>query len=66
MISADMVEVTEFPFMAVKYQLMGVPMTVINETVSIEGAVPEQVLVQRIAENFIEPGVSATHGESRP
>ena len=60
MITADMVEVTEFPHMAVKYQLMGVPMTVINETVTIEGAVPEQMLALKIEENFARSGISAS------
>src|SRR5579859_164181 len=41
LIKADMVEATEFPLLAVKYNVMGVPRTVINEDVFIEGAVPE-------------------------
>jgi len=51
-VTADMVEATEFPHLAIKYQVMGVPRTVINEDLHIEGAVPEQTLLQRIAENY--------------
>ncbi len=49
LITADMVEVTEFPHLANKYQVMGVPRTVINETIHIEGAVPEPRLMQEFA-----------------
>ena len=50
MVRADMVEATEFPHLAMKYQVMGVPRTVINETVHIEGAVAEQVVVEKLLE----------------
>ncbi len=49
LITADMVETTEFPHLANKYQVMGVPRTVINETIHIEGAVPEPMLMQEFA-----------------
>jgi predicted DsbA family dithiol-disulfide isomerase len=45
-----MVEATEFPHLAMKYNVMGVPRTVVNETIHLEGAAPEQVLVARIEE----------------
>ena len=47
-ITADMVEATEFPHLANKYQVYGVPRTVINETIHIEGAVPEATLVNEL------------------
>jgi predicted DsbA family dithiol-disulfide isomerase len=47
-ITADMVEATEFPHLANKYQVYGVPRTVINETIHIEGAVPEPMLVNEL------------------
>ena len=49
LISAHMVEVIEFPDMAEKYQVMGVPRTVIDETIQIEGAVPEPMLMAEFA-----------------
>ncbi|MFN8474024.1 MAG: thioredoxin family protein [Anaerolineae bacterium] len=47
-ITADMVEAIEFPHLAHKYSVMGVPRTVINENVHVEGAVPEAMLLQRV------------------
>ena len=50
MVRADMVEATEFPQLAIKYQVMGVPRTVINETVHIEGAAPEPMVLEKLQE----------------
>jgi len=47
-IQADMVEVTEFPHLGMRYQVMGVPRTVINEEIHIEGAVPEVMFVREL------------------
>ncbi|HEC23181.1 MAG TPA: glutaredoxin [Chloroflexi bacterium] len=47
-VRADMVEATEFPHLAMKYNVMGVPRTVINETEFVEGAVPEGMLLSAI------------------
>jgi glutaredoxin-like protein len=47
-VKADMIEATEFPQLAQKYNVYGVPRTVINEKESIEGAVPETQLVEKI------------------
>ena len=49
LITADGVEVVEFPHLAAKYQVMGVPRTVIDETIHIEGAVPELMLMREFA-----------------
>lgn len=50
MVRADMVEAMEFPHLAMKYEVMGVPRTVINETVHIEGAAPESMVVAKLQE----------------
>lgn len=50
LVTADMVEANEFPQLSMKYNLMGVPRTVINEDIHIEGAVPEQMLLARVKE----------------
>lgn len=47
-IRADAVEISEFPHLAQKYLVMGVPKTVINEKISIEGALPESAFIQEI------------------
>lgn len=50
LITADMVEAIEFPHLANKYSVYGVPRTVINEKVHQEGAVPEPMLLAKLLE----------------
>lgn len=50
-VKADMVEAIEFPHLSNKYDVMGVPRTVINETEFLEGAAPEAMLMARIMES---------------
>ena len=52
LITADGVEVVEFPYLAQKYAVMGVPRTVIDETIHIEGAVPEPMLMLEFSKLF--------------
>ncbi len=47
-ITADMIEIQEFPHLAQQYMVKGVPKTVINGTQSVEGAVPESLLLLHI------------------
>lgn len=47
-IKSEMVESTEFPHLAQKYNVFGVPKTIINETVFIEGAVPEDTFLEQV------------------
>jgi glutaredoxin-like protein len=49
-VRADGVESSEFPHLAVKYQVAGVPRTVINETTHLEGAAPPDMLLEKIQE----------------
>ena len=51
-ITADMIEATEFPYLSQKYSIRGVPKSVINENWSLEGAVPEQMFVEKINESL--------------
>ncbi|HHY58933.1 MAG TPA: glutaredoxin [Chloroflexi bacterium] len=48
LITAAMVEATEFPHLANRYQVYGVPRTVINDVIHIEGAVPEAMLISKL------------------
>jgi predicted DsbA family dithiol-disulfide isomerase len=48
LVTADLVEVTEFPHLAQRYSVRAVPRTVVNETVSIEGALPEAEFVKAV------------------
>ena len=45
-----MVEAMEFPHLAIKYNVRGVPRIVINETIQIEGAIPEPMLMAQLQE----------------
>lgn len=44
-IVAEVVEVSEFPHLAQRYRVMGVPKTVINDRVEFTGAVPEEAFL---------------------
>jgi glutaredoxin-like protein len=47
-VRGDMIEATEFPHLAQKYGVLGVPKTVFNESLSLEGAVPEDVFLDHV------------------
>lgn len=49
-ITASMIEATEFPDWATRFNVYGVPKTVINdnEAYALEGAVPEDVLLEQV------------------
>jgi hypothetical protein len=46
-ITAIAIEATEFPDLARRYQVSGVPKTVVNETVEILGALPQDAYVEQ-------------------
>ena len=48
LVTADLVEITEFPHLAQRYQVRAVPRTIVNETGIIEGALPEAQFVEAI------------------
>ena len=45
---ADVVEVNEFPHLAQRYAIRGVPKTVINESVEFVGNVPESQFLEHV------------------
>lgn len=49
-VTAAAVEATEYPHLVQKYEVMGVPRTVFNETSFVEGAVPEAVFLKAVLE----------------
>lgn len=51
-ITAEMVEATEFPHLAMRYNVQGVPRTMVGEETAIEGALPEPNFVQRVMEGY--------------
>ena len=52
LVTADMVEAMEFPHLAIKYRVQGVPRTVVNETMHFEGALPEGRLVAELTKKL--------------
>jgi len=51
-ITADMVEATEFQELSMKYNVRGVPRTMIGEDFPVEGALPENAFVQKVVGSF--------------
>jgi glutaredoxin-like protein len=54
-VKGEMIESTEFPHLANKYGVYGVPKTIVNETVHFEGAVPEQVFLANVLKAVGDP-----------
>ncbi len=48
LVKGAMVEATEFPDLAQKYEVYGVPKTIFNDSVSLEGAVPEEMFLEHL------------------
>ncbi len=53
-IVSDMIEATEFPELSMRYGVRGVPRTMIGEDFSIEGAVPEDHMIQKVLSAYHE------------
>jgi len=51
-ITAYAVEATEFPDLARRYQVTGVPKTIVNEEVEILGALPQDAFVEQALAPF--------------
>jgi len=49
-VTADVIEISEFPEMARRYGVSGVPKTVVNDQVELLGAQPEATFVQAVSE----------------
>jgi glutaredoxin-like protein len=50
LITADMVEAMENQELSMKYEVRGVPKTIINETIQAEGAMSEQMILEKLLE----------------
>lgn len=48
LVTGDMIEATEFPHLAQKYNVTGVPKTIINNHEELVGAVPEPVFLEAL------------------
>ena len=49
-VRADVVEVSEFPDLITRYAVRGVPKTIVNDQLFIEGAVPESELLAALTQ----------------
>ena len=56
MVRADMVEASEFPYLVHKYNVFGVPKTVVNEEVDFEGSLPEPLFLAKVMQATMEEG----------
>jgi len=48
LIKADVIDANEFPQLAMKYGVMGVPKIVVNEKIEFVGAVPENMFLEHV------------------
>ncbi len=51
-VRADMIEASEFPDLAQRYAVYGVPLTVANDQVRLEGGAPEAYFVPRLLQEL--------------
>ena len=52
MVTADMVEASEYAELSDRYQVYGVPLTVANDKFRIEGGMPEPMFIPRILQGI--------------
>jgi len=57
MVKSDVIDVSEFPHLAQKYSIMGVPKIVINERTEFVGAVPEAQFVAHVLQATKPPDI---------
>jgi protein-disulfide isomerase len=59
-ISAEVIEANEFPELSQRYQVRGVPTTIIDEKMSFAGSVPDDLLVDTIERVIQSSPLTAT------
>jgi glutaredoxin-like protein len=57
LITADAIEASEFPELALEYNVRGVPRIVVNETHHFEGALPEEWFADEVVKAVTEGGI---------
>jgi len=48
LIRADVIDASEFPYLGLKYGIMGIPKTVINEKIEFVGVLPEDLFLEHV------------------
>jgi hypothetical protein len=64
-IRSDAIEATEFPDWTTKYRVHAVPKTVINESFSIEGSLPEERFLEEILKTIQPPDAAEDEAGSQ-
>jgi glutaredoxin-like protein len=59
-IKAEVIEVSEFPDLAQRYNVSAVPLTVIGDRIAVPGAVPEDALVEQVLKAAGSPAAQPT------
>jgi predicted DsbA family dithiol-disulfide isomerase len=65
-IKADVIEVGEFPRLAQRYQVRGVPTTVLNERTLVVGAMDEHMLMEQVMKVAEGAGLPPPSGQAGP
>jgi predicted DsbA family dithiol-disulfide isomerase len=65
-VSADVVEIQEFPSLAQRYVVRSVPLIIINEQIRVTGAVREPELVEKVLQVGISGGPDPGAGRQQP
>jgi len=55
MVKADVIETSEFPDLAMKYNVIGVPKIIINETIEFVGAFNEDLFAEHVLLGAFQP-----------
>ena len=63
-VTAEVIEIQEFPALAQFYAVRSVPLTVINEHIRLTGAVPEAQLLERVLQAGYRPAQQNGDGEA--
>ena len=62
LITADVVEIQEFPMLARNYGVRSVPVTVINEHIRLSGTLSEPQLLEKVLEAGVRPAPVTADG----
>ena len=65
-IQADVIEVSEFPRLAQRYQVRGVPTTVLNQQTLVVGAMDERLLLEQVMKVAEGAGLPPPSGQAGP
>lgn len=52
LVTADMIEASEFAELSDRYQVYAVPLTVANDKIRVEGALPENLFIEQLLKSI--------------